>query len=288
MVATQRSPEWFKQRKGRITASAVGAIMGLAPYQKRKDVMRRMVREYHGLESEFKGNSATEWGTFNEDGALVEFEMELNLSVIPAPFVVSNKHDWLGASPDGYTSDGCIIEIKCPYGLRDGEGEFKSINDQEHYYAQIQLQLLCTDKEKCYFFQWCPSGTKLEIVERSSEYIARMVRECATFYEEYLIERELPNAKKYLDIEVDAELEEMMNEYISLKEQKAEIETKQKEILSGMVALTDEIGGEIAGHKLYKVERSGSISYAKVVNDLLPDADLEPYRGNPSVSWAVK
>lgn len=286
MQAEQRSPEWFKQREGRITASSVGAIMGLAPYAKRKDVMRRMVREYRGLESEFKGNSATEWGTFNEEGAIAEFQMETGLKVEPAPFVP--YYEWLGASPDGYTSDGHIIEIKCPYGLRDGEGELKSIAEQQHYYAQIQMQLVCTNMQKCYFYQWMPSKTKLEIVDRNNEYIANMIKECATFYEEYAKEREMPNAKKYLDIDVTEELEAMMTEYVALKEQSKEIEAKQKELLSGMVALTDEVGGVIAGHKLYKIERSGNVSYANVVKELLPDIDLEPYKGKPSISWAVK
>jgi len=59
----QRSNEWFAARKGRITGSAVGAILGLNPWAGRNDVMRRMVREYHNQPSEFTGNSATQWGS---------------------------------------------------------------------------------------------------------------------------------------------------------------------------------------------------------------------------------
>ena len=68
----QRTWEWFEARKGRITASSVGAILGHAPYATRDDVMRRMVREYHGAPEEFEGNIATEYGTRNEAGALTE------------------------------------------------------------------------------------------------------------------------------------------------------------------------------------------------------------------------
>lgn len=50
----QRSEEWFEARKNRITASAVGAILGNAPYATRDDVMRRMVREYHGARANLK------------------------------------------------------------------------------------------------------------------------------------------------------------------------------------------------------------------------------------------
>ena len=72
----QRSEEWFKQRIGKITGSRVGAILGLSPFQKASDVMRAMVREYHGAESEFKGNSATMYGVANEDAAIFDFELE--------------------------------------------------------------------------------------------------------------------------------------------------------------------------------------------------------------------
>jgi len=183
MEAEQRSPEWFKAREGRITASSIGAIMGYAPHSTREDVMFRMIREYQGFESDFKGNAATEWGTFNESGAVFEFEMETGLSVSPAPFVPFE--DWLGASPDGYVSDGRLLEIKCPFGLRK-EGNFKSIMEQMHYYAQIQMQLLCTKKQECYFYQWAPHSTMLEVVKYDKEFINDMLIEARSFYEEYL------------------------------------------------------------------------------------------------------
>ena len=72
----QRTPEWHEQRKGLITASNVGAILGLDPYRKPDDVMRQMVRDWHGAEREFAGNAATEWATFNEETAFGQFCME--------------------------------------------------------------------------------------------------------------------------------------------------------------------------------------------------------------------
>lgn len=175
----QRSEGWLNQRKGRITASAIGAIMGYNPYSTRDDEMLRML----GICKKFEGNAATEWGTFNEAGAIVEFEMETGLKVEPAYFV--EFEEWIGASPDGYVSDGCLIEIKCPYGKRKG-GEFKSIMEQVHYYAQIQCQLFVTKREECYFYQWSPYGTKREIVKRDESFIKDMLIEARNFYEEYL------------------------------------------------------------------------------------------------------
>jgi putative phage-type endonuclease len=174
----QRSEGWLNQRKGHVTASAIGAIMGYNPYSSREDEMLRML----GIGKKFEGNAATEWGTFNEAGAVFEFEMETGLKVKPAYFV--EFEEWMGASPDGYVSDGCLIEIKCPYGKRKG-GEFKSIMEQMHYYAQIQMQLFCTKKEKCYFYQWGPHSTMLEIVFSDNNFIKDMLVEARVFYDEY-------------------------------------------------------------------------------------------------------
>jgi len=289
----QRSEKWFEQRKGRITASAVGAIMGLAPYQTRNDVMRRMIREYHNASSEFSGNAATEYGTFHESGAIAEFEMETGLSVKSAPFVVSEKYDFMGASPDGYVSDGRLIEIKCPYGLRNG-GDFKSIEEQKHYYYQIQMQLFCTNKKECYFFQWSPLATKLEIVKRNEKEIKKMIKECLEFYDVYLntISQKTEDLEHFLGDKYkkhdSKELDDMMLDYISISEKIKKLEEDKKAIMSGLISLTDNKGGEIAGHKLYKVSKQGSISYAKALKELLPEANLEPYRGNPSEHWAIK
>ena len=73
MSTEQRSPEWFAQRKGRVTGSVAGAILGLNAHQSPDAILRRMVREYHGLESEFTGNIATEYGQLNEPMALLGF-----------------------------------------------------------------------------------------------------------------------------------------------------------------------------------------------------------------------
>ena len=96
----QRTKEWFAARKGRITGSAVGGILGVSKYSKPSEILRRMVREYHGQPSEFSGNVATEYGTINEPNALADYELETGNTVVEVGFIQFN--DWLGASPDGF------------------------------------------------------------------------------------------------------------------------------------------------------------------------------------------
>ena len=191
----QRSPEWFAARKGRITGSSVGSILGLSPFGKRDDVMRRMVRDYMGLPTEFTGNVATEWGTLNEPGALKEYEMITGNTVEPATFVM--YEDWLGASPDGLIDQDGLVEIKCPFGLRQKDDpKFKTIEEQPHYYTQIQIQLLVTGRKWCDFFQWTPKNMAIQTVNYSDSYTQTVLRGLRVFWEEYLHERE-HNQEKY-------------------------------------------------------------------------------------------
>lgn len=193
----QRSEAWFKAREGRVTGSAVGAILGLSPFAKPADAMRRMVRDYYGLPTEFKGNVATQWGTLHEAGAITEYEMTTSRIVKPATFVTFEN--WLGASPDGYVSEEGLIEVKCPFGLRHefAPVNFKLAKQQPHYYAQMQIQLFVTDREWCDFWQWTPSDNNLERVNRDQKYIDTMLKGLRAFYNEYLVERE--KLEKYAD-----------------------------------------------------------------------------------------
>jgi len=168
----QRTPEWFAQRVGRITASSVGAILGLSPFMKREDVMRNMVREYHNAEREFKGNQATEYGTFHEDLATVDYQLKTGNITEKCGFYTYDY--WLGASPDGFVGFDRLIETKCPYGQRDKNPPvFKTLADQPHYYAQIQVQLFVTHMSACDFYQWSPHGDQLETIDYDREWISK-------------------------------------------------------------------------------------------------------------------
>lgn len=279
----QRSTAWFEQLKGRVTGSAVGSTLGLAPYATRADVMRRMVRQYHGAPSEFQGNVATSWGTDNEAGAIWQYEMETGNTVVPAPFVPLD--DWLGASPDGYIGADGLIEVKCPYGLRNG-GDFKSINDQPHYYAQIQVQLYCTGRDWCDFYQWSPHGTKLERVDLDQDWLDRNLPILRQFYAEYLSELDNQEHLEPLRRELNTlEAKRVLEEIDQLKEAEEQAKERRKELEADLVLMAGNQNANVWGRKLTLVERKGNVQYAKVPE--LKGVDLEPYRAKSSEFWKL-
>jgi putative phage-type endonuclease len=285
----QRTEEWHAARKGRITASSVGAILGHAPYATRDDVMRRMVREWVGAEQEFEGNIATEYGTRNEAGALTEYVMETGNAVEAVGFIT--REDWAGCSPDGLIGEYGGLEIKCPFGLRKDETPaFKSVFDQPHYFDQVQFSIWVTNRSWWNFYQWSPNGTSMEKVMWSGSWQNQNLPKLRQFYAEYLAERKNPaiHLEPKRQIIDTPEAHRIASEYDQICEAIDRAEERKKELLADMVRISGQKDTIFAGRKLTKVEKAGAIAYAKAVKALIPNADLEPYRGKPSSYWVVK
>lgn len=281
----QGTKEWFDARRKRVTGSISGAILGLNPYMTPDDVMRRMVRDAHGVEAEFVGNVATEHGSFHESGAIVEYEMETGNAVEPCGFFA--YEEWLGASPDGLIADDGTAEIKCPYGKRNG-GEFKTAGEQPHYYAQMQIEMLCAGRKWCDFFQWAPHATRLERVYFCQEWIDENLPRLRAFYDRFLIEIDNPDhledKRKLVE---SAKASALLDEYDDLGDAIERASERKKEVLQELVKMSGERNATVCGRNLTKVQKQGSVAYAKVVAKHCKDVDLEPFRGKPSEFWKL-
>lgn len=284
----QRSPEWLSARKGRVSGSVAGAILGHAPYATRDDILRRMVRDYHGAESEFHGNIATKFGEMHEAGAIIDFRLETGLDVEEVGFLT--YEDWLGASPDGLTSDGGVLEVKVPFSLRKAEKpQFKTLADQPHYYAQVQLELLCADATHAWFYQWAPGGTMLEYVDPDPAWRDKFLPILHDFWLEYREAVKSPDehlAPRRLEIDTP-EASRMLREWDDLNEAIERAEARKKDLLDEIVLMAKNSNALLCGRKLIFVQKDGAISYAKAVKELAPDADMEKWRGHPVQYWKL-
>ncbi len=295
--AEQRSPEWYAARKGLVTASNVGAILGFDPWRTADDVMRAMVRDHFGADREFDGNPATAWGEANEAGAITDYTMETGRPTRPAPFVVSPLHPWLGASPDRYVSNAGLLEVKCPFKFRDTVKPvpFVPITDraQRHYHAQIQVQMLCTGTEWCDFWQWAPADWSCERVDRDEQFLEWAIPELYGFYQRFLeVVGDPDKAAEHLAPKIatvdNARARQMVAEYRDLKEAEDRAAERAKELLAAIVQVA---GGQtcfFGGAKLTQVEKAGPVKYAEVVKKHLPSLNLDPFRGKPSSYWMLK
>lgn len=287
----QLSEEWFKARVGKLTGSSVGAALGLNPWKGPDDVIRDMVRDYHGLERDFKSNVATEYGNLHEPLAVMEYMGNTGLHPEETGFHVHPDHDWLGASPDALIEDDGILEVKCPFGLRNKKGDdlaFKTAEEQPHYYAQIQVEMACTGRNYAHFYQWSKHGDSLQTVEFDPEWWDQHFPEMEAFYNRYLSELDNPEHLEDKQKEINTlKAKKLIDEWDKLKATIDDAEARKKEILVELVSMSKERNAIIHGRRLTKVERKGSISYAKVVKDHCPNVDLSAYTGEPSEYWKL-
>lgn len=281
----QRSPEWHKARKGRLTASNAGAALGVNPWKSPDDLIRQMVREYHGAASEFTGNVATEYGQLHEPLAVMDYMAKTGNHPEECGFFVHPEHDWLGASPDGVVGDNGLLEVKCPFGLRNG-GEFKSIHDQPHYHAQIMLQMACTGAEFTDFYQWHKQGDTLERVLFDPQWWAENLPRLEAFYQRYLSELDNPAHLEDKEVEINTlGAKSLIDEWDALSAQIEDATARKKEILTELTKIAKDRNAVIHGRKLTQVERAGSVDYKKVPE--LAGVDLEPYRRKASKYWRL-
>lgn len=93
----QLSPEWFEMRGSALTASVIGAALGVSKYDKPIDVMLKKC----GLGPPFKGNAATYHGQKYEEVAVQVYEYRTGAVVGEFGLLSVPLLDFLKASPDG-------------------------------------------------------------------------------------------------------------------------------------------------------------------------------------------
>lgn len=155
----QRSSDWFDARKGRFTASDIHKLLGVRGLGQTGEsyIFEKAVEEVYGLDEEdtFVSNDMQRGITleplaFRKFKEIKEFDF---LDVQETTFFSYGSH--AGASPDGLVGNDAILEIKCPRPTKFFNLVAKGFDaiDKE-YIAQMQMQMLCTNSKKAYFFNY--------------------------------------------------------------------------------------------------------------------------------------
>jgi len=157
----QRTPEWFKYRSNKITASDTAAAIDMNPYEP----VEAFILKKCETDPVFSDNATVFFGRKYEPIATLIYENIFNVKVEEFGAIPSEKYPFLGASPDGictkYTLDnkfsnkfGTMLEIKCPV-TRQIKTYGSIINDMcpFYYYCQVQQQLECCELNDCDFWQ---------------------------------------------------------------------------------------------------------------------------------------
>lgn len=177
----QRTPEWHREREGKLTASAFGEAVGFVGSR------QRLFRRLKGFEV-FEGNPATQYGTEHEPIALAAYTARTGVQARLTGFHTHPEIEWLGGSPDalGEAVDqpSWLVEIKCPFSQKPYD------TVPQYYMAQVQGLLEITDLPRCDLVVWTPTLLRIFGISRSREYWLWLYPKLAEFWSYYLAEVE--------------------------------------------------------------------------------------------------
>lgn len=287
----QGTQEWLKARSSLITGSRVGAILGMSPWMTRDAVMRSMVREAHGADSEFQSNVAVEYGNEHEPDAIHSYEAETGSIVMPLGFAVHPDYDFLGASPDGLVGQRGGLETKCPYSLRnDPEPTFKTLEEQPHYLAQVDLCIECCARDWWDFFQWTPHATSLERREKDPKWLPSVIDELAAFHREFQDivkskKKSAPFLETKFEERTDDEFQAVAREFAGLSSQMETLSAEREEVRQRLIELSGGKACQGFGVSVTPVTSQGRVNYSKIPQ--LKEIDLTPFRGKPTTTYRV-
>lgn len=141
----QRSDEWYATRKELITASDFALALGKGKFGTRSQFYKNKC----GYENTSMDTSipAIQWGIKYEDVAANFYKIRMNVELYEFGILKHPSIDYIGASPDGISDMGIMLEIKCPWKRK------KTETIPEQYYYQIQGQLEVCDLEECDYLE---------------------------------------------------------------------------------------------------------------------------------------
>ena len=209
----QRSAAWHIARRGKLTASNLGASLGLVSYTSRKVAYSRAL----GLDK-FQGNDATQWGNDNEMNGILAYQAKTGNLVAPTGLHVHRDYDWLAGSPDGFVGERGMIEVKCPfYFKRDGSGRIhKTV--PAHYYCQMNALMEICDRDWCDYICWSPEGMAVYRVKRDPDCFEILLHFYAQFYAAMQAQAEEPPPhSKEIKSHIEATLADALQRSVDYK-----------------------------------------------------------------------
>ena len=141
----QRSEEWYNVRQQLITASDFAQAVGKGKFSSQN--------QFYKNKCGYETNSidftipALQWGVRYEEVANMFYKFKMNVEVYEFGILRHPNIDFIGASPDGISDMGIMLEIKCPWKRK------KTETIPEQYYYQIQGQLEVCDLDECDYLE---------------------------------------------------------------------------------------------------------------------------------------
>lgn len=283
----------------RITPRRLSIILGLSKSTSPYALIREMVREYHGAESEFTENEPLKHYQLNRTAALMAAARKAGTEIKDGQY--KTLGDLFGVHVTAFAENEFPVFLSIPYHLRNQkEAEFKPIGMLPVDYVRMQLTLMIAQADSGLFVQYVaakgdpfsddyvPQQVYTEIVTASPDWYASIQDTVSKFYDTYKSELDnkdhLAPLRQFIDtVEANATVEAIM----TTREQMKSLKDRESFLLAKLVDIAGGEDAEILGRKLTKVVRAGSVKYPDLIKEHCPTVDVNRYRAKDSVSWRL-
>lgn len=172
----QRTPEWYRARIGKFTASCFSKIVS-KPADKTARVSRTALNYIEKAATQLYFNDylpsidshSTRWGNNHEEEAIRAFSLKTGFKTKESGFKLHPHYPDFGATPDALVEDKdffsrtIVAQIKCPYNPKNHTEYRKKISDafslrkkKSEYFWQIQGEIWISDAVHGYFVSFDP------------------------------------------------------------------------------------------------------------------------------------
>jgi len=266
----QGTPEWYELRRSKIGASDIATIMAGSKRDlhdlylskvngHEKFVTKAMLR---GKEMEAEARA---WMNINND-----FDFE--------PIVgVSDDHDWLMASFDGF-QEGISLEIKCPMRVHDCIDEH---NNYSKWWWQVQAQYAVGGHKQAILLAYSPEMRVYSTISRDEDAIRELIRKGKEFYDR-VVNYDPPEE----EIEQIEDSMGIAQAWLSAKRAKDIADAHEESARKALIEFANNKTCKIGEVAVRKMTKRGAIEYKQIVE--LKEIDLEKYRKDAIVYWKVE
>ena len=147
----QKTPEWYELRQNMITASDFAQALGEGKFGTQDQlIIKKCQTTVDNGGGDNRANMFFKWGNLFEPVACDLYSlMHDGIKIHEFGLLQHKQHKFFGASPDGISDIGIMLEIKCPFKRKIIAGG----DVPKQYYYQIQGQLDVCGLEVCDYFE---------------------------------------------------------------------------------------------------------------------------------------
>lgn len=283
----QGTAEWLEWRRSRGGASEVAALMGCAPWFPRTPYELWLVKTGR---AEVTETPAMRHGTQHEVSARSAAEAAYGEVFEPQTVEMGR----IIASLDGISFDGqTVLELKVPAGGFDS-ATWKSVHDEntvpEHYWWQVQQQLLCSGAKVAIFAVFVASGRN----EYTHSFIdvhpdlqahAAIKAAWAQFFEYLDSDTPPPLTERDVREREDAEWAAAAQAWSEAKQRLDDASKAEKAARETLIQLAGEQSSRGAGVKATRYFVAGNTDYKRAAEDA--GADLSKYQKPGRWQWRL-